>query len=46
MLDASALREAAVIYIAKGIKILKSREDFAEISDDMLRDVIVKVTIR
>ncbi len=46
VLDAGALREAAVAYIAKNIKILKNREDFGKISDDLLRDVIVKITVR
>jgi len=46
LLDASTLREAAVTYISKNAKRLKERKDFANISDQMLRDVILKITVR
>ena len=46
LLEANTLRDAVRDYIAKNIKILKPRKDFEEISMDMLRDVLVKVTVR
>jgi len=46
LLEANKLRDAVRDYIAKNIKILKPRENFEEISMDMLRDVLVKVTVR
>ncbi len=46
LLEANKLRDAVRDYIAKNIKTLKARKDFEEISMDMLRDVIVKVTVR
>jgi len=46
MLDATSLREAAIAFIAKNVKALKNRQDFAEISNEMLKDVIVKIIVR
>jgi len=46
LLDANSLREAAVSYIAKNVKELKERSDFSGISDHMLKDVIIKITVR
>jgi len=44
LLDATLLREAAVTYIAKNVRELKERQDFQDISDNILRDVILKIT--
>ena len=46
LLEANKLRDAVRDYIAKNIKVLKARKDFEEISKDMLRDVVIKVTVR
>jgi len=46
LLEANKLRDAVRDYIAKNIKVLKIRKDFEEISMDMLRDVVIKVTVR
>jgi len=46
VLEANKLREAVRDYIAKDIKVLKARKDFEEISMEILRDVVIKVTIR
>jgi len=46
LLDAASLRDATVAFIAKNIKELKERSDFAEISNNMLKDVIIKITVR
>ncbi len=46
LLEANKLREAVRDYIAKNIKALKPRKDFEQISMDMLRDVLIKVTVR
>jgi len=45
-LEVKSLRESAIAYIVKNVKVLKNRKDFEGISDDLLRDVIVKVTAR
>ena len=44
MLEANALREATLAYIARNVKALRGRQDLAKISNDMLKDVIFKIT--
>ncbi len=46
LLEANKLRDAVRDFIAKNIKALKARKDFEEISMDMLRDVVIKATVR
>ncbi len=46
LLEANKLRDAVRDYIAKNVKALKARKDFEEISMDMLRDVLIKVTVK
>ncbi len=46
LLEANKLRDAVRDYIAKNIKFLKAKKNFAELSMDMLRDVVIKVTVR
>jgi len=44
LIGAVALRDAVVAFIAKNMKTVKSRKDFSEISDALLRDSLVKFT--
>jgi len=46
LVGADFLREAVKNYIAKNIRKLKQRNDFEQISTEMLRDVIVQVTLK
>ena len=46
MLDIVSLREAAENYIAKNIRQPKTRKDFEEISDSVLRESIVKFIVK
>jgi len=46
LVGADLLREAVKNYIAKNIRKLKQRNDFEQISTEMLRDVIVKVILK
>ncbi len=46
LLDSVTLRKAAIEYMAKNIKQLKSRPEFGEISDDYIRDIIIKLTVK
>jgi len=45
LLDTTSLREATVAFIAKNVKKLKERSDFDGISDNLLRDVIIKIAV-
>lgn len=46
LVDSVTLRKAAIEYMAKSIKQLKCRPDFDEISDDYVREIILKLTVR
>ena len=42
---ATSLRDAVVVFIAKNMKKIKSRKDFNDISEALLRDSIVKFIV-
>jgi len=46
LVDAISLRQHIVDYVAKNMKKLKERNDFAEISDSLLRDSLVKFIVK
>jgi len=46
LVDSVTLRKAAIEYMAKNIKQLKPRQEFDEISDEYIRDIIIKLTVR
>jgi len=46
LVDSEDLKKAVVAYMAKEIKIIKARENFNEISDEYLRAIILKLTIK
>ena len=46
LVEADSLKESVVKYIAKNIKRLKKRQDFNEISDHVMREVIIKLTTK
>jgi len=46
LVDATSLRQAVVNLIAKNMRTLRKRQDFDDISDNLLRDSIVKFIVK